>query len=112
MSDLQRKRYLRPSYYFFSILILLFTIVCFCWGHSLYAIKQGRARIPLRRAVATVVGSSDLAINTAARYIRHVSLSDVSAPFQDCPGCLDYFPGAFSTNPPEFFGIQTVFQKQ
>ena len=111
MNDLHAKRYPRPSHYFFSILVLLFMILCFCYGHFFYVINQEHARIPLRRAVVTVVGSSDLAINTAARYIRHVSLTDHSTPFQDCPGCLDYFPGAFSTNPPEFLGIQTVFQK-
>ena len=52
-------------------------------------------------------GATKKAIYNAARYLRHVTLTDVSTPFQDCPGCLDYFPEAMSANPPEFTGMST-----
>jgi len=70
-------------------------------------IANGRAAkqsILLETAVR-VVGSSDLAIHNAARHLRHISLTDIATPFQDCPGCLDYFPEAMSANPPEFGGM-------
>lgn len=110
MMNMKGKELLRPCYGFFSLLILLFVTLCLCYGHAIYANKQESVRLPIKRASVAVTGSSDLAINTAARYIRHVSLTDVSTPFQDCPGCLDYFPGALGTNPPEFFGIVTRFE--
>jgi len=53
------------------------------------------------------VGSSDLAVYNSAKYLRHVTLTDVSTPFQDCPGCLDYFPEAMSAHPPGFTEIST-----
>ena len=102
---------LRPSFWFLSMLLLLFVALCLCYAHSIYTVKQEAKSGPIRRATVVVVGSTDLAINNAARYIRHVSLTDVSTAFQDCPGCLDYFPGALSTNPPPYFGIKTRFEQ-
>jgi len=110
MGYIKKKVLLRPSFCFLSILFLLFMIICICMAHSVYLVKQEATRLPVITATVTVVGSTDLAINTAARYIRHASLTDVSTAFQDCPGCLDYFPGAMSTNPPTYFGIRTRFE--
>ena len=107
---MKKAELLRPSSCFLAILILLLVTACLCYAHCNYAVKQESKRLPVKKATVAVVGSSDLAINTAARYIRHVSLSDVSTAFQDCPCCLDYFPGAMSANPPEFFGIETRFE--
>ena len=107
---MKKEESLRPSLWFFSILILLFITVSLCYAHSLYVIRQEIKRLPVKIATVAVLGTSDLAISTAGRHIRHVSLSDVSTAFQDCPGCPDYFPGSFSTNPPKYFGIKTRFE--
>lgn len=110
MIGMKREELLRPSFCFLAILILLIVTISLCYAHSIYAVRQESERLPVKMATVAVVGSSDLAINTAARYIRHVSLTDVSTAFQDYPCCLDYFPGAMSVNPPEFFGIETRFE--
>ena len=102
---------MRPSFRFFSVLISLFILIALCYAHSVHVIRQETKRLPFKMATVAVVGTSDLAISTAGRHIRHVSMSDVSTAFQDCPGCPDYFPGTFSTNPPKYFGIKTRFEK-
>ena len=102
---------LRPSACFLSVLLLLFVGLCLCYVHAIYALSQGSKGDAVRMVTVSVVGSADLAINNAARYIRHVSLTDVSTAFQDCPGCLDYFPGAISANPPDFPGFVTRFEE-
>lgn len=111
MISMKKEELLRPSFCFLSILILLFVTICLCYAHSIYAVRQESKRLPIKIATVAIVGSSDLAINTAARYIRHVSLTDVSTAFQDCPCCLDYFPGVVSANPPIYFGIKTRFEQ-
>jgi hypothetical protein len=110
MTYLIKKESWRPSFGFLLILFMLFITTCICYAHSIYEVKQGMKRRPVKMAAVAVVGSSDLALNTAARHIRHVSLTDVSTAFQDCPSCLDYFPGALGANPPDYLGINTSFE--
>ncbi len=105
-----RQTGMRPSFSFLYILVLLSIAIGFCLVHSIHAIHEDTRTNPVRMIAVSVVGSADLAISNAARYIRHVSLTDVSTPFQDCPGCLDYFPETMSANPPDFLGFQTRFE--
>ena len=104
-------RGMRPASAFLSILFLLFIGISLCYAHSIRAIHQDAKKSLVRMVTVSVVGSADLAINNAARYIRHVSLTDVSTAFQDCPGCFDYFPEAMSANPPDFPGFVTRFEE-
>jgi len=80
---------------------------------SLVAILQGalivRARslqaahardISAGSAIARVLGLSDLAIWTEARYTRHPSLADRATAFQDHPGSLEHFPAGSVVMPP------------
>lgn len=90
---------------------MLFAFMCLCYVHTSYMEAVEKESMGVKKAAVALVGSSDLSVNTAARYIRHVSLSDVSTPFQDCPACFDYFPGALSTSPPKYFGIETRFEQ-
>lgn len=110
MAILEKQDWFRPSLCFLSALVMLFLSLLFCYGHALYAVKLDEKRGLVRAATIVVVGSADLSLNNAARYIRHVSLTDVSTAFQDCPGCLDYFPGSLSVNPPDFHGFRTRFE--
>ncbi len=102
---------MRPSFYLGALLSLLLLSLGLCYAHYSHSIHEEVDRHSARMAAVAVMGVADLALNTAARYIRHVSLADTSTAFQDCPCCLDYFPGAFSANPPDFPGIQTVLKK-
>ena len=108
---MRKQRGMRPSYYLLYILLLVFIGISLCYSHSIHAIHQEAKTSLVRMVAVSVVGSADLAINNAARYIRHVSLTDVSTAFQDCPGCFDYFPEAISVNPPDFPGFVTRFEE-
>lgn len=78
-----------------AILLLLFAdIVLFAEiqerrGH--YIAKQHDAL-----EAAKVLGLSDLAVSTEARYTRHPAVSDPVVPFMDHPGAAEHFPsGSF-----------------
>ena len=103
----RRRGIFRPASFFLWALSLLVVGLCLCYAHFIEASRQAAEQAPLRRIAVRIVGSSDLAIYNAARYLRHVTLTDPSTPFQDCPGCLDYFPETMSANPPGFDGIST-----
>lgn len=102
-----RRRRLRPASLFLWGVSLVLAGLCLCFAHFVVASGRATAQSPLRDVAVRIVGSSDLAIYNAPRYLRHVTLTDVATPFQDCPGCLDYFPEAMSANPPGFAGITT-----
>ena len=95
----------RPAALFLWGLSLALAGLCLCYAHSAVSSRRATEYSPLRDAAVRIVGSSDLAIYNAARYLRHVTLTDTATPFQDCPGCLDYFPEAISANPPGFAGM-------
>ncbi|MBT7888419.1 MAG: hypothetical protein HN580_05335 [Deltaproteobacteria bacterium] len=57
--------------------------------------------ILMRQALQKAVGLTDLSITTAARYLRHYSLGDLTTPFQDYPASLDHFPAGFVYTPPD-----------
>jgi len=43
---------------------------------------------------------TDLCLFTDARYIRHLSQTDLNTPFQDHPGALEHFPSGSLVAPP------------
>lgn len=46
--------------------------------------------------IAAMLGLSDLALSTEARYTRHPAASDGVVPFMDHPGAIEHFPsGSF-----------------
>ncbi len=45
-------------------------------------------------------GLTDLCLFTEARYTRHLSQTDLHAPFQDHPVSLDHFPSGSLVGPP------------
>ncbi len=97
MTSFSRRRGgFRPASLFLGAMSLLLAGLCLCYVHFVEASRQAAEQAPLQGIAVRIVGSSDLTIYNAARYLRHVSVTDVSTPFQDCPGCLDYFPEAMS----------------
>jgi hypothetical protein len=46
-------------------------------------------------------GLTDLVLATDARYLRHPSLADRHAPFQDHPASLEHFPAGALIRPPD-----------
>jgi len=71
--------------------------------------QQLKLRSPFQKAV----GSPNLAITSAARYLRHYSIADLATPFQDYPASLDHFPAGFTFLPPDYSNMPSsiVFGK-
>ncbi len=66
----------------------------------LVSIMERRTDVLASYAVAgemvSLMGLSDLALSTEARYTRHPAVSDEVVPFMDHPGALEHFPsGSF-----------------
>lgn len=76
-------------------------LVIFVLQLALFAgIMEQRDKVLLSyRAAGDMVmlmGLSDLALSTEARYTRHPAVSDEVVPFMDHPGALEHFPsGSF-----------------
>ncbi len=98
-------------------LALVFVLLC-CWGgleywHSRQRLRESEQDKPHRRHFQKVIGLPNLAVTSAARYLRHYSLTDLTTPFQDYPGSLDHFPAGFAFVPPDYSSMPTpiVFGK-
>ena len=61
--------------------------------------------IKKRIVLQKVIGLTDLSITTAARYLRHYSLADLTTPYQDYPASMDHFPAGFSFAAPDYKGM-------
>ncbi|MCX7770991.1 MAG: hypothetical protein N2202_07920 [Proteobacteria bacterium] len=83
-------------------LVLVFLLTCL----SLVLIIDAHDKNSVNKNKNTVIwvkklGLTDLALFSDASYIRHISQSDMFAPFQDNPSSFDIFPTA-SLVPPTY----------
>ncbi len=72
-------------------------------GIFLHASGEVRASGPLFARKTALVGQlelTDLCLFTEASYTRHLSMTDISTPFQDAPMSLDHFPTGALVGPP------------
>jgi hypothetical protein len=87
---------------------LAIVIVIFClWSGFTYLHFHNRQieaeqQLKLRRQFQKAVGLPNLAITSAARYLRHYSITDLATPFQDYPASPDHFPAGFAFAPPDY----------
>ena len=89
-----------------SWLSLVILVFCFVAGLEYWHYHQGQSaaqqQLKLRRHFQKAVGLPNLAITSAARYLRHFSIADLATPFQDYPASLDHFPAGFAFVPPDY----------
>jgi hypothetical protein len=87
---------------------LAIVMVAFClWSgleyrHFHKRLLETEQQLKLRRQFQKAVGLPNLAITSAARYLRHYSITDLTTPFQDYPASLDHFPAGFAFGPPDY----------
>jgi hypothetical protein len=62
-----------------------------------------------RNTFQGIVTLPNLGITTAARYLRHYSLSDLATPFQDYPVSQEHFPASFAFAPADFSNMSIRF---
>ncbi len=72
------------------------------YRHYKKRLMETEQHVKLRRQFQKAVGLPNLAITSAARYLRHYSLADLTTPFQDYPASLDHFPAGFAFVPPDY----------
>ena len=75
------------------------------YHHFYKQVSEAKHQVQLRRGFQKAVGLPNLAITSAARYLRHYSITDLSTPFQDYPASLDHFPAGFAFAPPDYSNI-------
>ena len=74
---------------------------------AVHGLWRARADGPVREQTAKlagVLGLTDIALFTEARYARHPSMADLHTAFQDHPVSLDHFPTGSLVAPPRDFG--------
>ncbi len=96
-----------------------FIIVVFCvlsgveYNHYQKKQVEMKQQLQIRCQFQKTVGLPNLAITSAARYLRHYSITDMTTPFQDFPASPDHFPAGFAFVPPDYSNMVTpiVFGK-
>jgi len=68
--------------------------------HSAGTIQSSRPVFARNSALAGQLELTDLCLFTEASYTRHLSLTDISTPFQDLPMSLEHFPSGALVGPP------------
>ncbi|MFH1217549.1 MAG: hypothetical protein V1706_13715 [Pseudomonadota bacterium] len=78
---------------FITFTLIELLILSTLYGYSLYATHIDSLRLlPAKRQMVSLLGLTDFAIWTEARYTRHPSQADFFSPFQDFPSSLEHFP--------------------
>ena len=96
---------MRPSYYIGVAFLFIFVTMAGILAHAGQRCSRWEESSSGTFALILVLGFSDLAISTEARYIRHLSLSDTFSAFQDTPGGLDFLPSGSFFPPPDHIGL-------
>jgi hypothetical protein len=96
---------MRPAYYIGVAFLVILSAVAGILAHAGGRCSQWEESSSFNYAMISVLGLSDLAISTEARYIRHLSLADIFSAFQDTPGGLDFLPSGSFFPPPEHIGL-------
>ena len=73
------------------------------WDYHM-RLQRAQCELKTRRGFQKAVGLPNLAITTAARYLRHYSISVLATPFQDYPASMDHFPADFAFAAPDYSG--------
>lgn len=62
-------------------------------------LQGGVPEMEAKQELVSVLGLTDLALWSEARYTRHPSQADFFTPFQDFPGAIDHFPAGSIISP-------------
>ena len=68
--------------------------------HAVLRQREGVEVLERMRMMVGALQITDLCLFTDARYIRHLSQTDLNTPFQDHPGALEHFPSGSLVAPP------------
>lgn len=95
------ERPLRPYYYLTIGVMVVLIFICAVFSHIHFRKNLYFETLPTKQKITVILGLSDMVLSTEARYIRHLSLTDYTAAFQDTPAAFDLFPSGSFFSPPE-----------
>ncbi|HEX2964913.1 MAG TPA: hypothetical protein VHO84_03980 [Syntrophorhabdaceae bacterium] len=81
-----------------AIALLLF---CSMLIHAAWTKNNDLEKLADRRTMVEALKITDLCLFTDARYVRHLSQTDLHTPFQDHPGALEHFPSGSLISAPK-----------
>ena len=88
--------FLRPSCFCGVPLLFSIAVILCIIADSEREWKNSAAERAQQSSAVVLLGLSDMALVTEARYTRHPAVSDRVAPFMDHPGDIEHFPsGSF-----------------
>lgn len=94
-----REKVRRSSVFLASVLILML-LFCGMFVHAFLKQKKDREVLAGMQMMVGALHITDLCLFTDARYVRHLSQTDLHAPFQNHPGALEHFPSGSLILPP------------
>jgi hypothetical protein len=69
--------------------------------HGVIVSSSARDRLNTTKTLTEVLGLTDIALFTEARYTRHRSMADLHSAFQDAPMAIEHFPAGSLIAPPK-----------
>lgn len=92
---------MRKSSIFLSSVAIVILLFCAILIHAAWMQSKGLETMLSKRMMVEALKITDLCLFTDARYIRHLSQTDLHAPFQDHPGALEHFPSGSLIGAPQ-----------
>jgi hypothetical protein len=99
---------MRKSSGFFWFAAVAILLLCVMVLHAAWRQKGDLEALERKRMMVKALKFTDLCLFTDARYIRHLSQTDLHTPFQDHPGALEHFPSGSLVSPPPVLTMVTV----
>jgi hypothetical protein len=90
----------RKSSIFLVSAAITILLLCAMLVHAAWRQKEDLEALESKRMMVGALKLTDLCLFTDARYIRHLSQTDLHTPFQDHPGALEHFPSGSLVSPP------------
>lgn len=91
---------MRKSSVFLGSLLLALVLFLAMGLHAAWRQQNSPESFRAKRLMVRALQLTDIALFTDARYIRHLSQTDLHTPFQDHPGALEHFPSGSLVSPP------------
>ena len=90
----------RPSTIYLATIFGMALILAGMFLNASVKARTARSVFLQKRALVRSLDLTDLCLFTEASYTRHLSMTDLSTPFQDSPLSLEHFPTGALAAPP------------
>jgi uncharacterized membrane protein YqhA len=91
---------MRKSTIFFAAAILAISLFFLMAMHAIWRQQDDQEALRAKRLMVRALQLTDISLFTDARYVRHLSQTDLHTPFQEHPSALEHFPSGSLVSPP------------